>query len=444
MLAGGLGVLASASFLSPTQAQSSDALLNKLVEKGILTTKEANDLREESQKDSAKSYRKATGMPDWVSSLRFHGDLRLRYDQISGDNPALVDRHRFRYRARFGFTAVMKEDFEVGLRLASGEPAAGPTVFGNPISNNTTFEENGAGKPVHINLVYAQWSLLKNKQWSMTMTGGKMENPFVFSDILFDPDYTPEGLAQQWAYKFNDPHAAKFNVGGFFLDEVSGRGSDPLMAAAQLRLDSAWTTKFHSSVGISGLAITGEENLRNENVPNQNRGNTRVNVGSATAPVFIPGVNFNPIVLDGSVTYSLDSFPLYPGAFPIRVGGDYVNNLAISEKNEAHSVGFTLGKSGKKGTWDLTYRWKNVGADSWFEEFLDSDTGAFYESAAFGGSAGYGAGTNLRGHWIKANYSPYNSLTIGLTYYLFDLIDEVPSRSDSRAARILLDAIWKF
>jgi phosphate-selective porin OprO/OprP len=46
LLVGSLGVLASASFHNPAQAQSSDALLNKLVEKGILATKEGHALRD--------------------------------------------------------------------------------------------------------------------------------------------------------------------------------------------------------------------------------------------------------------------------------------------------------------------------------------------------------------------------------------------------------------
>jgi hypothetical protein len=33
-----------------------------------------------------------------------------------------------------------------------------------------------------------------------------MENPFVFSDMVFDADYTPEGAGVQVAYTFNDKH----------------------------------------------------------------------------------------------------------------------------------------------------------------------------------------------------------------------------------------------
>ncbi|MSU20655.1 MAG: hypothetical protein EXS30_04590 [Pedosphaera sp.] len=425
------------------RAQSSDALIDKLVDKGILSVKEANELRDESDKGFTSAYQVKSGMPDWVNSLRFNGDLRLRFDGIHTDNPAFLDRNRFRYRARFGFTAVMRDDFEVGLRLMSGEGTSIDRVS-DPISGNTTFDNNGAKKGVFIDLVYAKWSPLNTADWSASFTGGKMENPFVFSGLIFDPDYTPEGFGQNWSYTIDANHSAKLNLGGFLLDELRASSNDPYLLGAQVRLDSKWSPKIQTSFGVAGLAITGTPNLSTANVPDQNKGNTRVNVGTVASPVFVPAVNFNPIVVDASLTYLLDSFPLYSGAFPIRFGGDYVNNLATGIDNQAYSIGVTFGKSGKRGTWDLAYHWKSLEADSWFEEFVDSDTGAFYQSAPIGGSGGYGPGTNLRGHHIKAAYSPLDSLTLGLTYFLFDLIKEAPSGSDSQTSRIQIDATWKF
>src|SRR5882724_9996789 len=75
-------------------AQSSDALIDKLVDKGILTTKEAQDLREEADKNFNTAIQAKTGMPDWVTSYKLSGDFRGRYDLISGENSALVNRDR--------------------------------------------------------------------------------------------------------------------------------------------------------------------------------------------------------------------------------------------------------------------------------------------------------------------------------------------------------------
>src|SRR4051812_14114102 len=162
-------------------AQSSDALLDKLVDKGILTVKEANDLREESDKGFNSAYQVKSGVPDWVTNLRIGGDFRGRYEMFTSDDPTFTDRHRLRYRVRPGIVATIKDDFEVGFRLTSSEPQA--NFGGDPISGNTTFQDNGSKKFVYIDLAYAKWTAINNPLWSATLTIGKMENPFVFSDM---------------------------------------------------------------------------------------------------------------------------------------------------------------------------------------------------------------------------------------------------------------------
>jgi hypothetical protein len=82
------------------RGQSSDALIDKLVEKGILTVKEANDLREEADKDFTRAYSVKSGMPDWVTALKLNGDFRGRFEGFSTDNEAFVARNRWRYRLR--------------------------------------------------------------------------------------------------------------------------------------------------------------------------------------------------------------------------------------------------------------------------------------------------------------------------------------------------------
>ncbi|HYE32755.1 MAG TPA: hypothetical protein VEH27_15110, partial [Methylomirabilota bacterium] len=89
-------------------AQSVDSLLDKLVDKGVLSVREANELREESDKNFTSAYQVKSGMPDWVTALRINGDVRGRYESFSSGNIGFNDRHRFRYRLRTGVTAVMR------------------------------------------------------------------------------------------------------------------------------------------------------------------------------------------------------------------------------------------------------------------------------------------------------------------------------------------------
>src|SRR6266536_5194977 len=101
------GVAASALCSISTQAQSADALLDKLVEKGILTTKEANDLKREADQGFTKAYQVKSGMPDWVTSLKLNGDFRGRYEGFYSENNAFIERDRLRYRLRCGAVATM-------------------------------------------------------------------------------------------------------------------------------------------------------------------------------------------------------------------------------------------------------------------------------------------------------------------------------------------------
>jgi len=441
-----LATAAVAGFVINGHAQSVDTLLDKLVDKGVLSVKEANELREESDKDFTKAYSAKSGMPEWVYSLKFGGDFRGRYESFYFDNAAGVDRHRFRYRLRFGVTAALSDNFEAGFRLTSSEAASGGVNGGDPISGNTTMQDNGSKKFVYIDLAYGKWTPLKLSDWQASFIVGKIENPFVFSDMVFDGDYTPEGAAMQLAYNFNDQHSLKLNGGAFLMDEIGGDSNDPFWAGAQLRLDSTWNKHWSSSVGVAALAIANEQNLGATaaavwTVPNQNAGNSRL------APP--PGTllnNFNPIVADVSLTYTADEFWHYNAPFPIRLAADFIQNPAADSEDTGYSVGATLGKAGKKGLWELSYRYKYLEGDAWYEEFVDSDFGAFYQAASgrSGGLTGYLAGTNVKGHIIKASFSPYNCLTLNLTAFLTELIQESPAGSESASTRIQMDAVLKF
>src|SRR5438034_11284558 len=103
--------LASLACAGSLKAQSSDALIDKLVEKGILTVKEANELREETEKNFNQAYSVLSGMPDWVTALKFNGDFRGRFEGHSSENENFVDRYRLRYRLRFGVTATLFDNF---------------------------------------------------------------------------------------------------------------------------------------------------------------------------------------------------------------------------------------------------------------------------------------------------------------------------------------------
>lgn len=431
-------VLATGAMASVANAQSIDALLDKLIEKNILTVKEAKDLREDVDKDFAKAYAAKSGMPDWVTSMKLYGDVRMRYENIFPDAGGYVDRTRFRYRVRPGLTVTIKDNFEVGMRLTSSEAASGSANGGDPISGNTSFSGNGSKKFIYIDLAYAKWKAVNNTDWTAVTTVGKMENPFQFpGTMVFDKDYTPEGFAEEVTYRFNDQQALKLTGAGFVLNEAELSQKDSYMLGAQLRLNSTWSPKISSTIGAGYFSLLNRPMLNTSIVPNQGRGNTRTPAGDLV-------YGYSPFHVDAGVTYTLETMPLYTGKFPITVSGDYLHNPSAPRNNDAYSVGITMGKAGKKSTWQLDYRWTSLEADAWYEEFTESDFGATYVTAPAGGSTGYRYGTNVRGHWAKLSYSPFNTLTLSAAYFATELINPSPAGSKSGAGRLQIDAVVKF
>jgi hypothetical protein len=442
------GAAAFMAFNSEIHAQTSvDALLNKLEQKGILTVDEAKELRAENEQDytndMAKAFNSIFPMPDWVTGYKLSGDFRGRFDDITTDGPGFADRIRLRYRLRAGLTVDMKDNLEVGFRFGSGDASPGTGFGGNPLSNNSTLQDDGTKKFLYIDTAYGRWTPINDGTWLLAATFGKMDNPFQLTPMVFDTDLTPEGASLQGSYKINDNNSLVFNTAGFVMDELKTSSHDPFMYGAQLVWNAKWGSKVESGLGVAMFDIVNRESLgatsaaANSGVPYINQGNTRMANGALVD-------NFNPIIADASVTYKFDSFPFYKGVFPIKVAGEFMDNPAASAQNHGIWAGVTFGKSGKQGTWDVSYRYEYLENNAWYDQVVDDDNGAFYKAAPLAGSPGFFGGTNMKGHLIKLNYSITDALTFTFTCYLNDLIHPVPSVSKSDTIHVMADIMWKF
>ena|ERR1035438_7131415 len=150
------------------------------------------------------------------------------------------------------------------------------------------------------------------------------------------------------------------------------------------------------------------------------------------------------------------------GVFPIKIGGQVMYNLSAPNGNSsspdyysntnffAWEAGIWLGKSGKRGTWELSYVYKWVGADSWYEEFTDNDFGALYWQApdymisspngfipatpipptppypANPNNSYYIPGTNAKGHIVRFAWSPTDSFTLAVKWLLTTPVTPFP------------------
>jgi len=452
-------LLVAASVLAAAasgKAQSADALIDKLVDKGILTAGEAKDLREESDQGFTEAVQTKFGMPDWGTGYKISGDVRGRFEDFTSDNKAFNIYERYRYRLRFGITVNMKDNLELGFRLGSGDPKG---AAGNPLSQSSTLQGDFSSKNIYIDTAYAKWTPIRSDGWIASATIGKMDNPFQYTWMVFDPDITPEGAVVNTSWQVNDRHSLSVAGGAFVLNAgiLNNQYSSqniPFFYGGQVMWNAQWTDKFSTAIGGGGFEMGNGEQLTSANVPLINLGNTRTivlqNQGGTAVPLYSLKYRYAPIIADASATYLLDSFPFYNGKFPIKVAGEFMQNLYVGKQNQGLWAGVTFGKSGTKGTWDISYRYEQLEADAWYDQMVDDDNGVFYPGnypTANNAAPGYYGGSNIQGHMVKFNYSFTDSLTFTVTCYVNDLINRnglvnsiyVPNNKNSDMIHMMAD-----
>lgn len=437
-----LQVIALASLLSnvawPAWAASEvDALINKLVEKKILTVEEAQEVRNEMAEEAkpiadaraveTKETTKKMAGGSWLDKVKWGGDLRLRHETQKRE-PA-VDRNRERFRLRFGFKANPVDPIEVGVRLATG-------ASGDPTSTNQSFTGTFDKKAIFIDQAYGKYTPWKGgsgRLSGLSATGGKMENPFVTiqEGIVWDGDVTPEGVAVQWKDAAPLPLLDKilpvtpfFSAGGFAISELSGDHGDPGLFGYQGGADIAlpWDVKFQPAIAYYNF--TGVKGVATANITNSPAGNTTTTTGS-TAKF---ASDYNLIALTGKL-----DLPLIFGQ-PVSFLADYTHNEdnKVSDPDDvnvdddgAYTVGAQIGKVTEKfGSWQLFGFKKRIETDSTFGAIADSDFG--------------GGGTNHKGYIFGAQMGLNKYASVGLKYFRTDEIEGTQNRFDTFQADLQL------
>jgi hypothetical protein len=425
-------------------AQSVEKLLNKLVDKGVLSKEEAADLAKDSDKDDQKKfdtqYARKTGFPDWVTYFKWAGDFRGRYEEHNAEDADFHVRDRYRIRARLGAYIGMLNSFDIGIRFATGNPQTNPggtLVGGQPITANQDLNSLESRKFLWLDAAYARWTPLNNGVWFASATIGKMDNPFQLSNMTWDYDVDPEGGAFQVAHTFNEHHTLKGTGAFYILDELNQSNPDgaqptrdPSIAGGQMVLESKWTPKIESSLGVAVFTINSHDALSAKTQPFYNSGNTR------DPKTFALKYDFNPIIGTASFAYKLDRFPFYNGPFPIRPMFEYMANPGAPRNNIGYRAGINFGKAGKKGTWEIDYRYQRLEADAWFDALTDDDNTAFFakgnpQLVGTGKAEGIFGGTNIKGHYVGAIYSFTDFMNVSTWFYLNDTIIDAPGASGS-------------
>lgn len=137
------------------------------------------------------------------------GDFRLRGEPFFG-GPAneSLDQVRERFRLRFNVTAKLNDDIGGGFTLASGD-------VNDPTSTNQTITGFYTRKEIALDKAYVNYSPHQFK--NLDLIGGKFGYPWYNTELTWDKDLNPEGLAQSLAFNLNTPVLKKIAFVGFEL-----------------------------------------------------------------------------------------------------------------------------------------------------------------------------------------------------------------------------------
>lgn len=421
----------------------------------------------------AKEERWATpnAIPDWTQRITVEGDMRVRsesqiynggnsnklidfaafnregpYDVNTNSNaqfPPLLNtrqdrRNQLRVRARLGIRAELSDAWTAGIRLGSGNDDS-------PVSMTQLLGGGFQKKDLWLDQAYLTY---RPTNW-VALTGGRVANPFMSTDMLYSNDLNFDGLAAIFKHPLAGRDVSVFGtLGAFPLGYTSN--SSPLNSMDKDASDDKWL--FGVQVGADWKI--NEENRLKGAVAYYHFDNV---AGKRSAPCE-PWAGDAACSTDGSrpaymqkgntvfLLRNIDPNPVDPANTPdpqyvglasqfnlldlnmmwdtkvfdgmgLRLHGNYVRNLAHSKnKMLRRSDGFIANNFDENGNIES-------GANAWMVSAAFGPTFDLGAKGAWNVFAGYKyiepdslpdayndptfhlGGTNARGYFIGANYA---------------------------------------
>jgi hypothetical protein len=526
-------------------------LINRLVQKGILTQAEAAEMIQQAEADAAKvagntkaeapplpaepspeeeatiTYipevvrnqmrdqiqqellaqareekwsEKAT--PDWTSKFRLFGDIRVRSENTMFPNsnaPADFfpnfnsintgapydasisntqmypqynvdqDRHRTRLRARVGTDITLGDGFNAGVRIATGES-------NSPTSPNQTFGASGGNFSKYslwLDRAFISYDAGPGDGEELTFLGGRFDNPFMSTEIMWDDDLGFDGLALRGKVRMTDEVSTFFSGGYFpvyntdfnFASNQTAKfeSTDKWLSGAQFGIEWKIATDLTAKVSVAYYDYSNiQGQLSEKYIPVTDkdagstdslrpsfaqRGNTYIplrNIDNSTATNDFGnkyqyqyyGLASKFRNLTGNARIDYDGFDDISSS-PVRISlvGEVIKNTAfdVNKSNainnfgdnnnyeggdEAWNLAFIVGNPALEsfGDWQASLGYRYVESDAVVDAFTDSDFG--------------GGGTNVKGFTLSGTMALSKAVRCSLRWSSADEVAGPPLSSD--------------
>ncbi|PQP04073.1 hypothetical protein C5612_12670 [Pseudomonas frederiksbergensis] len=422
--------------------------------------------------------------PDWVSRISFDGDIRLRDESryYSGTNsneivdfarlnnngpydvnpnsstnlPPLLnsreDRENlFRLRARLGMKALISPEWTAGIRIGTGSD-------NNPVSTTQTLGGGFGKKDIWLDQGYLTWK----PSDQLTLTGGRIANPFFSTDMLYSTDLNFDGVAAIFDHKLNRDWGLFGTVGAFPVeytnDTSTSNGFDKeesdnkWLYGAQIGANWAINSNNRLKGALAYYRFDDIEGQRSSpcepwaGAPGCDSDGSRsafmqkgnsvfllrditpnpLNPATTAQPQFV-GLASEFNLLDLNLVWDTD----LPEDFKLRSQANYIHNLGYDEGEmrkrsagqivnnldsngevesgaNAWMVQFTLGNSldlKKQGDWNFFAGYKYIQPDALPDGFNDSSFhlgGTNAKGYFLGGSYGLAKNVFATGRWLSS------------------------------------------
>lgn len=434
-------------FCAAAQARASeiDVLLTKLVEKNVLSPAEAQIIADETKIQVSKELAQAQAIssPEWSQRIRWGGDVRFRTQGDWGKVPTSSNvaglaeqRIRERVRGRFWMEGRVNDFTYAGVRFAGGGT-------GSRSTNDTLdgyFEKDFAMFDQYYMRFEAPRELIRDygQYFSdLKLWAGKFNIPYQYSEIVWDSDINPTGIALQ--YESPDiklgavPNMNIFsNIGMHWLNEAANLNTDPLLFGFQVGMKTEAFGPLDSIVNIA-TALYNFENLKNKTPNTMSAGtNTRVSERDIGG---LPGTPAGSALL-GTYAYEFNVFDLLVNIDNAKIGdmqfphgfyADFIYNAGCLDPttNKGALVGAYVGKKKLKepGDWRVRAEWRFIERDAIPDFMPDSDFYGFgtWQSATAANNFTNGipaeGGTNGKGINMALEYQLFRNTSLNLEYY---------------------------
>jgi hypothetical protein len=230
-------------------------------------------------------------LPEWTKRIKLFGDVRVRYDDDlfdrnnynqfvnfnsinngsafdanafgngAGAPPPFLDttqdRSRFRLRARLGAAAEIDDWVSATIRIGTGQDDG-------PVSPNQTLGTGTAGAAAGDFAKPALWLdrgyITLRPLPQLTLYAGRMDNPFLDSDLMFYPYLGFDGFAAKFTQAIGGGVTLFANAGGFplfntafdFSTNSEAKYSSENSYLAALQAGATWdiSPQLNASLGV--------------------------------------------------------------------------------------------------------------------------------------------------------------------------------------------------